>query len=88
MASKKDGTLYVGVTSDLSGRVFEHKQGLIPGFTARYGCRRLVWYEEHFDIRDAIEREKTIKRSPRRWKIEWIEAMNPDWNELYAGMGW
>jgi putative endonuclease len=88
MASKRDGTLYVGVTGDLSRRVFEHREGLTPGFASRYGCRRLVWYEEHFDMRDAISREKAIKRWPRRWKIDLIEAMNPNWNELYAGMGW
>ncbi|MEC5321960.1 GIY-YIG nuclease family protein [Aurantimonas sp. A3-2-R12] len=85
MANRRNGTLYTGVTSDLAQRVFEHKNGLTPGFASRHGCRRLVWYEEHFDIRDAITREKTIKRWPRRWKIELIEAMNPDWNELYQG---
>ena len=87
-ASKKRGTLYVGVTRDLSQRVYEHKTHATPGFTSKYGCTRLVWYEEHFDIRDAITREKSIKRSRREWKIELIEAMNSDWNELYAGMGW
>jgi len=85
MANRRNGTLYTGVTGDLAQRVFEHKNGLTPGFASRHGCRRLVWYEEHFDIRDAITREKTIKRWPRRWKIELIEAMNPDWNELYRG---
>ncbi|MEC5293747.1 GIY-YIG nuclease family protein [Aurantimonas sp. C2-6-R+9] len=85
MANRRNGTLYAGVTSDLAQRVFEHKNGLTPGFASRHGCRRLVWYEEHFDIRDAITREKTIKRWPRRWKIELIEVMNPDWNELYRG---
>ncbi len=88
MASGRNGTLYTGVTSDLSRRVFEHREGLTPGFTSRYGCKRLVWYEDHFDMRDAIAREKTIKRWPRRWKIELIETMNPDWNELYRGSGW
>ncbi|MCQ8783427.1 GIY-YIG nuclease family protein [Mangrovibrevibacter kandeliae] len=88
MASQKNGTLYVGVTSDLSRRVWEHKEGLTGGFTSRYGCHRLVWYEEHFDIRDAISREKSIKRWPRRWKFDLIESINPGWNELYRGMGW
>ncbi|MDY8110276.1 GIY-YIG nuclease family protein [Fulvimarina sp. 2208YS6-2-32] len=88
MASRKGGTLYTGVTSDLSRRVHEHKNDLTPGFTSRYGVKRLVWYEEHFDIRDAISREKTIKRWPRRWKIDLIEAINPDWTELYRGIGW
>ncbi|MER0237619.1 GIY-YIG nuclease family protein [Fulvimarina sp. MAC8] len=88
MASKKGGTLYTGVTSDLSHRVYEHKNGLTPGFTSRYSCKRLVWYEEHFDIRDAITREKTIKRWPRQWKIDLIETINPEWTELYRGIGW
>jgi len=88
MASQKNGTLYVGVTSDLSQRVYEHKTGATGGFTAKHGCHRLVWYEEHHDIRYAIERDKTIKRWPRRWKIELIETINPEWNELYRGMGW
>jgi putative endonuclease len=88
MASARNGTLYVGVTSDLSRRVYEHKTHALPGFTSRYGCTRLVWYEEHFDMRDAISREKTIKRWRREWKVELIETMNPDWNELYTGIGW
>ncbi len=88
MASARNGTLYVGVTSDLSRRVHEHKTHVLPGFTSRYGCIRLVWYEEHFDMRDAILREKSIKRWRRDWKVELIEAMNPDWNELYTGIGW
>ncbi|GGD85946.1 excinuclease ABC subunit C [Aureimonas endophytica] len=88
MASAKNGTLYVGMTSDLSRRIHEHKTSQTPGFASRYGCHRLVWYEEHSDIRDAITREKTIKRWPRRWKIALIESLNPDWNELYRGVGW
>ncbi|WP_062208879.1 GIY-YIG nuclease family protein [Aureimonas sp. AU12] len=88
MANQKHGTLYVGVTGDLARRVFEHRTDLTPGFASRYRCRRLVWYEEHFDIRDAIAREKTLKRWPRSWKVSLIEAINPDWNELYTGMGW
>ena len=88
MASQKQGTLYIGVTSDLSRRVYEHKEGLTPGFTSLYGCKRLVWYEEYHDFRDAIAREKALKKWPRIKKIALIEAMNPDWSELYRGMGW
>ena len=88
MASQRNGTLYIGVTSDLSRRVHEHKSGAVKGFTSRYGCKRLVWYEEHFDIRDAIAREKALKKWPRAKKIALIEAMNPDWSELYRGLWW
>ena len=83
MASQRNGTLYTGVTTDLEGRVYEHKEGILPGFTKRYGCKMLVWYEEHFDISDAIQREKSIKRYYRKWKLNLIEKMNPEWNDLY-----
>ncbi len=83
MASQRNGTLYTGVTTDLEGRVYEHKEGILPGFTKRYGCKMLVWYEEHFDISDAIQREKSIKRYYRKWKLNLIEEMNPEWNDLY-----
>jgi putative endonuclease len=87
-ASQKRGTIYIGVTNDLGRRMPEHKAGTGSRFTARYGVQRLVWYEEHFDIRDAIQREKSLKRWPRQWKIELIEKTNPDWNELFVGSGW
>jgi putative endonuclease len=87
-ASQKNGTLYTGVTADLGYRIPQHKERKGNGFTARYGATRLVWYEEHSDIRDAIEREKQIKRWRRAWKIELIEEKNPDWNELFKGWGW
>jgi len=87
-ASKKGGTIYIGVTNDLNRRIPEHKEAKARGFTARYGVQRLVWYEEHFDIRDAIQREKSLKRWPRQWKIDLIEAANPDWNELFRGLWW
>ncbi len=87
MASKKGGTIYIGVTSDLSQRVYDHKQRE-KGFTAKYGVTRLVWYEEHDDITDAIQREKSLKRWRREWKIALIESINPEWHELYKGMGW
>jgi putative endonuclease len=83
MASARNGTLYVGVTTDLERRVFEHREGLLPGFTEKYGCKMLVWYEEHFDVRDAIQREKNIKRYYRAWKLNLVESMNPDWQDLY-----
>ncbi|NDW07751.1 GIY-YIG nuclease family protein [Jiella pacifica] len=88
MASQKNGTLYVGVTSDLSRRVYEHKTEATKGFTSRYGCKRLVWYEEHFDFRDAIAREKALKKWSRARKMALIETMNPGWEELYRGLGW
>nr|WP_287345569.1 GIY-YIG nuclease family protein [Mesorhizobium sp.] len=78
-ASQKRGTIYIGVTNDLGRRMPEHKSGDGSRFTSRYGVQRLVWYEEHFDIRDAIQREKSLKRWPRQWKIELIEKTNPEW---------
>jgi putative endonuclease len=82
MASRRNGTLYVGVTSDLVQRVWQHKNGTI-GFTARYGCKRLVWYELHDDMSAAIAREKQIKAGSRRKKLALIEAMNPGWEDLF-----
>ena len=87
-ASQKNGTIYIGVTGDLARRIPEHKARQGKGFTARYGAVRMVWYEEFFDIRDAIQREKTLKHWPRQWKIDLIEKTNPDWNELFVGTGW
>lgn len=83
LASKRNGTLYLGVTSDLAGRVRQHKQGTYPGFSKRYGVTRLVWFEEHPRILDAIAREKRLKRWRRAWKLELIEANNPGWVDLY-----
>ncbi|WP_223475042.1 GIY-YIG nuclease family protein [Oricola indica] len=89
LASKKGGTIYIGVTADLSQRVCDHKQRINKkDFASQYGAFRLVWYEEYDDITDAIQREKSLKRWRRQWKIELIESMNPDWRELYGGMGW
>ena len=87
LASRKDGTLYTGVTNDIAARVHDHKQGRGSRFAAKYGALRLVWYEEHTDPASAIEREKRIKRWRRAWKIALIEAENPDWNELYRHGG-
>jgi|ERR1700730_5153274 putative endonuclease len=83
LASRPGGTLYVGVTSDLVRRIFEHRQGLVPGFAKRYGVKRLVYYEQHDSALAAIQREKNIKHWPREWKIDLIISMNPDWRDLY-----
>src|SRR5258707_661514 len=83
LASRKNGTLYTGVTSDLERRVWEHREELTGGFTKKYGVKRLVWYRDHFYVRDAIADEKRIKRWRRKWKLELIEAMNPGWDDLY-----
>ena len=86
LASKKGGTLYCGVTSDLTGRVWMHREGAVPGFTSKYGVKRLVWFETHADILEAIRREKRIKKWPRAWKIDLIEAENPDWRDLWRDL--
>jgi putative endonuclease len=83
LASKCNGTLYVGVTSDLIKRVWEHKHGVVEGFTKRYGVHTLVWFEMHETMESAIQREKTLKGWKRRWKLELIERENPDWMDLY-----
>jgi putative endonuclease len=82
MASRRNGTLYLGVTSDLLTRAAQHRRGDIPGFSAKYGCRVLVWYERHFDINVAIARETQIKGWRRAWKIALIEKDNPQWLDL------
>ena len=83
LASQRNGTLYIGVTSDLVKRVWQHKNDEIEGFTKRYGVHRLVYFEAHDDIRDAILREKRLKKWRRSWKLELIEEDNPGWNDLY-----
>jgi putative endonuclease len=82
LASKKNGTLYTGVTSNPSRRLFEHQHELTPGFTSRHGVKTLVWVEQHDLVVDAIRREKAIKKYPRQWKINLIEAANPEWADL------
>ncbi|MFN3170307.1 MAG: GIY-YIG nuclease family protein [Hyphomicrobiales bacterium] len=82
LASKKRGTLYIGVTTDLARRLIEHQKGIGSKFAKQYGCRRLVWFEEHEHIDRAITREKTMKKWPRQWKVNAIEAVNPDRNDL------
>ncbi len=86
LASQRNGTLYVGVTSDLPARMYEHREGLVPGFTRRYGVKLLVWYQNHLRIEDAIQREKNLKHWVRRWKLALIEKANPDWRDLYGEM--
>ncbi len=83
MASRRNGTLYTGVTSDLSRRVWQHRSGAWKGFTLRYNCKRLVWYERHPRMDEAIAREKQIKAGSRARKLALIEAMNPTWRDLY-----
>jgi putative endonuclease len=83
LASRRNGTLYCGVTSDLIKRVWEHKEGVVQGFTERYGVKTLVWFETHEDVIEAIAREKQIKEWKRAWKLEMIEKANPTWRDLY-----
>jgi putative endonuclease len=83
LASKRNGTLYIGVTSDLVKRVWEHNSNVVEGFTKRYGVHRLVWYELHENMDSVIQREKQLKAWKRQWKLELIEDTNPNWFDLY-----
>ncbi|MCR9078370.1 MAG: GIY-YIG nuclease family protein [Hyphomonadaceae bacterium] len=83
MANRKNGTLYTGVTSDLLKRSWQHREGVFAGFSKKWGCTRLVWFEVHDLIAEAIRREKSIKSYRRRDKIRMIERFNPDWRDLY-----
>jgi len=83
LASKRNGTLYVGVTSDLIKRVWEHKNNVVKGFTERYSVHQLVWYELHETMESAIRKEKMLKNWKRAWKLELIERSNPNWQDLY-----
>jgi len=87
LASKRNGTLYIGVTSDLLGRIYRHRTGQLRGFTRNYGVRMLVWFEQHATMESAILREKRIKRWNRGWKLELIEASNPKWRDLAEDFG-
>jgi putative endonuclease len=82
MTNKRHGTLYIGVTSDLITRVVQHRDGEIPGFTATHGLKRLVWYEQHQTMIGAIQREKSLKKYKREWKLNLIERANPHWDDL------
>ncbi len=83
LASKRNGTLYIGVTSELAKRVWEHREGLVQGFTQEHGVHLLVWYEQHQTMESAITREKQLKKWNRMWKVREIEALNPEWLDLY-----
>jgi len=83
LCSKRNGTLYTGITSDLIKRIYEHKNNLVNGFTKRYNVHNLVWYEMHESIESAFNREKQIKKWKRAWKIKMIEQNNPEWKDLY-----
>jgi len=86
LASKRNGTLYTGVTSNLLKRIWEHKSGEVPGFSSKYKVNQLVYYEIHIDIKEAIKREKNIKAWERSWKLQLIEEHNPYWNDLYSSI--
>ena len=83
LASRRNGTLYVGVTNDLARRAYEHRTGMVAGFTKRYAVKSLVWYEAYADIREAIAEEKRLKGWERAWKLRLIETGNPGWKDLY-----
>jgi putative endonuclease len=87
MASARNGTIYVGVTSNLRGRAWQHREGVVGGFTQRYGCKALVWYELHATMEHAIIREKQLKGGSRRKKLLLIEHMNPQWRDLFESLG-
>ena len=84
LASRERGTLYIGVTSDLPGRIWQHKNDEVPGFTRRHGVHILVWYEPHATMESAIQREKRLKEWKRMWKIELVETTNQGWRDLYS----
>ncbi len=86
MTNRPNGTLYVGVTSALVRRAWEHREGVAPGFTKRYGLKRLVYAERHDSLIGAIQREKNLKHWPRAWKVSLIRRDNPRWNDLYEGL--
>ncbi|HVY03699.1 MAG TPA: GIY-YIG nuclease family protein [Caulobacterales bacterium] len=86
MASARNGTLYIGVTSDLVTRVYLHRTEHTPGFTQKYGCKMLVWWEQFADMPSAIAREKALKKWRRAWKLRLIEERNPDWRDLYLDL--
>ncbi|MEG3618783.1 GIY-YIG nuclease family protein [Magnetovibrio sp. PR-2] len=87
MTNRPNGTLYVGVTSDLTRRVWEHREGVVDGFTKKYGLKQLVYMEPYDDIRVAIQREKNMKHWPRAWKVRLILGVNPKWDDLFTQLG-
>ena len=86
LSNKPNGILYVGVTNDLVRRIYQHREGVVKGFTKRYRLKRLVYYEQYDDIRIAIQREKTMKHWPRAWKVRLIHGLNPNWDDLYPSL--
>lgn len=86
LASQRNGTLYIGITSDLTTRIWQHKNDLVEGFTRKHQVHTLVWFEQHQTMESAIQREKAQKKWKRAWKLELIEKNNPDWQDLYAGI--
>lgn len=86
LASGKYGTLYIGVNSDLIKRVWEHRNSAVEGFSKNYGTHHLVWFEQHGTMESAILREKSLKKWRRNWKLNLIEAMNPNWRDLYEDL--
>ena len=86
MANRKNGTIYLGVTSDLAKRAWEHRSGVVSGFTKKHGCKLLVWFEAHDDLQDARQRELRMKEWKRAWKIKLIEDQNLDWQDLYPSL--
>jgi len=86
MASQRHGTLYIGVTNNLIRSVYEHREKITPGFTAKYNINRLVWFDQTDSIESAIQHEKPLKHWQRAWKIEMIEKANPEWEDLYASL--
>lgn len=82
LTNRRNGTLYTGVTSDVANRMYDHKNGLTPGFASKYGCDRLVWFERHPNIVLAIKREKALKDYKRAWKLDLVERLNPSWDDL------
>jgi putative endonuclease len=87
LASRRNGTLYIGITSSLLQRVHQHREGFVPGFTREYGVKMLVWFEQRATMDAAIQREKRIKKWNRAWKLELIEKENPDWRDLAEEFG-
>jgi len=86
LASRKDGAIYIGVTNDIVRRVYDHRTKAVPGFTSKYNITRLVWFEIYDDPISAISREKELKKWRRAWKVQLMEAQNPDWNDLYESI--
>lgn len=86
MSNKKDGVLYIGVTSDIVKRIYEHKNGFVDGFTKQYNLKNLVYYEVYDDITEAVKREKQLKNWHREWKVELVNMQNPHWEDLYESI--